>query len=143
MNINMVIEMLEQVHKHIMEELKTNTKTDTIFILAAIILNLITLGVNSVISMEDSAAGYISFTLFLILAGVVNWVVIKGLKTGKESRNKLLSGLIKMYSDQNVAEYYDSSLLNAYGKRYIMFITVVVATGVLAFVIPLVLLVFE
>ena len=135
--------MLEQIHAHITDELKTNTKTDTIFVITAIFLNLITLGVNSAVSLEDTTAGYITFVLFLILAGVVNWVVIKGLKTGSESRTKLLNGLIKMYDDQDVAKYYDQSLLEAYGKRYNLFTIVVVATGVLAFVVPLTLLIFE
>jgi hypothetical protein len=38
--------MLEHVHSHITKELEQNTKTDTIFILTSIILNLITLAVN-------------------------------------------------------------------------------------------------
>ena len=134
--------MLEQIHKHLMSELKTNTKTDRIFVLSSIFLNFLTLGVNSAIASLESAAGYISFALFLVLAGVVNWVSIKGLNHGKESRNKLLSGLIKMYQDQKVAEYYDQSLLDAYGKRYNLFTIVVITTGILAFIIPLVILIF-
>ena len=39
--------MIERVHEHIINELGTNTRTDTIFVLTAIILNLITLGINS------------------------------------------------------------------------------------------------
>ncbi len=135
--------MLEQIHDHLLDELKTNTKTDTIFVITAIFLNLLTLGVNSAVSLEDTTAGYITFVLFLILAGVVNWVVIKGLKTGSESRTKLLNGLIQMYEDQDVAKYYDHSLLEAYGKRYNLFTIVVVATGVLAFVVPLALMIFD
>lgn len=39
--------MIERVHEHIITELQQNTRTDTIFILTAILLNLIALGVNS------------------------------------------------------------------------------------------------
>ncbi len=39
--------MIEHIHKHITSELQQNTRTDIIFILAAILLNLITLAVNS------------------------------------------------------------------------------------------------
>ncbi len=39
--------MIERVHEHIITELQQNTRTDTIFILTAIILNLLALGVNS------------------------------------------------------------------------------------------------
>ncbi|MBI3040693.1 MAG: hypothetical protein HYY80_03455, partial [Chloroflexi bacterium] len=39
--------MIERVHEHIVFELGTNARTDIIFVLAAIILNLVSLGVNS------------------------------------------------------------------------------------------------
>jgi len=35
--------MIQRVHEHIIEELRTNTRTDTIFVLTAILLNLVTL----------------------------------------------------------------------------------------------------
>jgi len=46
--------MIERVHEHIMDELRTNTRTDTIFVLTAIALNLLTLGVNSAIGAGAS-----------------------------------------------------------------------------------------
>jgi len=39
--------MLEHVHKHIISELQQSAKTDIIFILSSIVLNLITLAINS------------------------------------------------------------------------------------------------
>jgi len=45
--------MIEYVHKHITSELNQNTRTDTIFILTSIFLNLITLAVNSAMSKES------------------------------------------------------------------------------------------
>ena len=39
--------MIERVHEHIIGELGTNARTDTIFVITAIILNLVTLGINS------------------------------------------------------------------------------------------------
>ena len=39
--------MIERVHEHIIAELQQNTRTDTIFILTAVILNLLALGINS------------------------------------------------------------------------------------------------
>lgn len=135
--------MLEKIHDHIIEELKVNTTTDRIFILTAIMLNLITLGVNTGLAYSDSTAGYISFSLFLMLAGVINWVVIVGLTKGKQNREKLILGLVKMYKDQNMDRYYDISVLETYKTRYKLFTIVVVATGVLAFVIPLVIMLFD
>ncbi|UJG40188.1 MAG: hypothetical protein K9W45_10135 [Candidatus Heimdallarchaeum aukensis] len=111
--------------------------------MTAIMLNLITLGVNTGLAYSDSTAGYISFSLFLMLAGVINWVVIVGLTKGKQNREKLILGLVKMYKDQNMDRYYDISVLETYKTRYKLFTIVVVATGVLAFVIPLVIMLFD
>jgi hypothetical protein len=130
--------MIEHVHNQIMSELQQNTKTDTIFILSAILLNLITLAVNSAL-VEDSRTDdskLIAMFLFVGLIVVVNIVVIIGLLKGKQTRLKLVNGLLRMYKDQNLEKYYDASLLENYNIRYNLFILVVVFTGIIATVIP-------
>jgi hypothetical protein len=74
--------------------------------------------------------------IFVTLTIVVNLVVIVGLLKGKQTRSKLLSGMIKMYKDQGVDGYYDSSLLSNYGTRYNLFILVVVFIGLIAIIVP-------
>ena len=133
--------MIEYVHNHITSELQQNTKTDIIFILAAIILNLVTLGINSGLvndSRTDSSKLVVMF-IFVILVILVNIVVIIGLFKGKETRVKLLDGLMAMYRDKQVDKYYDHSLLSNYSVRYNLFIMVVLCTGVIAIVVPFVL----
>ncbi|TAL72202.1 MAG: hypothetical protein EPN88_05075 [Bacteroidetes bacterium] len=133
--------MIEHIHQHITSELQQNTRTDTIFILSAILLNLITLGINSGMvekSRTDNSQLIVMF-LFVILIVLVNIVVIFGLIKGRETRVKLVSGLLRMYKDQNVDKYYDESLLGNYNIRYNLFIMVVTFTGVIAIVVPFVL----
>jgi hypothetical protein len=133
--------MIEYVHNHIIKELEQNTKTDIIFILTAIILNLITLGVNSGLvekSRTENSTLVVMF-VFVILIILVNIVVIIGLIKGRQTRMKLINGLITMYKDQNVAKYYDESLLSNYNVRYNLFILVVVCTGVIATIVPFIL----
>ena len=130
--------MLEQVHNHITKELEQNTKTDTIFILTSIVLNLITLGVNSGMvekSRTESSSLMVMF-IFVVLIVVVNLVVIIGLLKGRQTRVKLTNGLIAMYRDQNVSKYYDETLLGNYNVRYNLFLMVVVCTGLIASVVP-------
>ncbi len=134
--------MIERVHEHIIEELKQNTRTDTVFILTAILLNLLSLGVNSAVSQsnnKDSTTWVVFFT-FVCLVIVVNFVVELGLLKGKQTRTKLLNGLLKMYKDQGVEGYYDASLLSNYAVRYNLFLFVVVFTGLVALVVPVVLI---
>ncbi len=130
--------MLEQVHNHITKELEQNTRTDTIFILTSILLNLITLGVNSGMvekSRTENSALMVMF-IFVVLIVVVNLVVIIGLLKGRQTRVKLTNGLIAMYRDQNVSKYYDETLLGNYNVRYNLFLMVVVCTGLIASVVP-------
>jgi len=69
---------------------------------------------------------------------VVNLIVIFGLLKGKQTRLKLINGLLKMYKDQGVEGYYDASLLSNYNIRYNLFILAVVFIGVIAIAVPFV-----
>jgi hypothetical protein len=132
--------MLEHVHKHIISELQQSAKTDIIFIMASIVLNLITLAINAGMvekSRTDETLLMVMF-IFVALVILINIVAIIGLLKGKQTRAKLLSGLITMYRDQQVDKYYDESLLSSYSVRYNLFIMVVVCTGVIAIIVPFV-----
>jgi len=133
--------MLEQVHNHITSELSQNTKTDTIFILTAIFLNLVTLGINSGFIKESrtNSSFLVVMFIFVCLIIVVNGVVVLGLLKGKQTREKLLKGLIDMYRDKEVDKYYDVTLLGNYNLRYNLFIMVVVFTGIIATLVPFIL----
>lgn len=132
--------MIANIHEHILDEIKTNTKTDTIFILTSILLNFIALAINSIVADSDNPSDSIIFVLFIVLIIVVNTVAIKGLQRGKISRNKLLSGLLKMYKDEGVDKYYDPSILEGYDARYNLFTIAVVTTGIIAITVPLVII---
>jgi len=131
--------MIERVHEHIITELQQNTRTDTIFIITAILLNLVTLATNSIIAAgEQSVTTMIVMFMFVCLLIVVNLIVIFGLLKGKQTRLKLINGLLKMYKDQGVEGYYDASLLSNYNIRYNLFILAVVFIGVIAIAVPFV-----
>lgn len=134
--------MIERVHEHIITELQQNSRTDTIFVLTAIILNLLTLGINSAVaaSNDRDATMWTVFFTFIALLIVVNFVVEVGLLKGRQTRIKLINGLLKMYKDQGVEGYYDASLLSNYTTRYNLFMLVVIFTGLIAMVVPLILI---
>jgi len=129
--------MIERVHEHIIGELGTNTRTDTIFVITAIILNLVTLGINSGLASSggDTTQTIVMFT-FVALIIVVNFVAEIGLIRGRQMRKKLLNGLLKMYKDQGVEGYYDPSLMGDYTLRYNLFMLTVLFTGLIAIIIP-------
>ncbi len=135
--------MIERVHEHIIAELQQNTRTDTIFILTAVILNLLALGINSGVASGrgNDVTMWIVFFTFVCLIIVVNFVAEVGLIKGRQTRIKLLNGLLKMYKDQGVDGYYDASLFSNYNTRYNLFLLTVVVTGLIALIVPLVLII--
>lgn len=130
--------MIERVHEHIIDELDTNTRTDTIFVVAGILLNLVVLAVNSAVAVGRGSTSIIVMFILVALLLVINIVVEVGLIRGRQTRTKLLNGLLKMYKDQGVEGYYDPSLLVDYKVRYNLFMLVVLFTGIVAIVIPFV-----
>ena len=135
--------MIERVHRHIITELQQNTRTDTVFVLSAIFLNLLALGINSAVAggSERDATTWIVFFTFISLVVVISFVSEIGLLKGRQTRIKLISGLLKMYEDQGVAGYYDASLLSNYTTRYNLFLLAVVFTGIIAIVVPVMLII--
>ncbi len=132
--------MIKKVHEHIITELQQNARTDTIFVQTAIVLNFLTLAINSLVATESrtNTSLLIVMFIFVSLTIVVNLIVIQGMLKGKQTRNMLLSGLMKMYKDQDVEGYYDPSLLGNYNTRYNLFILAVVFLGLIAIVVPFV-----
>ena len=127
--------MINQLHKHILEELRTNIKTDTLFVITAILLNLITLAINSAISASKEKSIIVMF-VFVGLIIIVNIISEIGLTKGRQAQTKLIKGLLKMYKDNEVEKYYDSSLLDTYKTRYNLFILAILFTGIVAIIVP-------
>jgi hypothetical protein len=135
--------MLKQVHDHIVSELQQNARTDTIFVVTAIVFNLLVLGINSAIAAEGAggragATEDLVLAVLIVMSLLVNAIAVIALNQGKRSREKLLRGVLAMYEDNNVAKYYDASLTIGYGKRYLLFTAVVVCLAVTGIVVPLI-----
>ncbi|MYB50255.1 MAG: hypothetical protein F4X72_13490 [Dehalococcoidia bacterium] len=143
--------MLGQVHDHIVRELGESSRTDTIFVLTAIVFNLIVLAVNSGISTaaiaEKSTATHdpistatydVMLAVFMIMTIVLNIVAVAALVLGRRNRRTLLGGLVAMYRDNDVDRYYDPSLMSNYGVRYLLFGGVIATLGLTAIVVPLI-----
>ena len=136
--------MLKQVHDHIIGELNQGARTDTIFVVTAVLFNLIVMGVNSAVASEASSAGAdaandMILAVFILMSLIVNGISITALFFGRQTRTKLLNGLLAMYRDNDVDRYYDLSLLVNYGKRYLLFIGVILALAATSIAVPLIL----
>jgi hypothetical protein len=141
--------MQERLHEHINQELNTNTATDTIFIVAAITFNFLMgcIGASAAAAAAQGSNDYrtgavIVYVITFILTVIVNGIAIVGLITGRGTRKLLSSGLLKMYEDAKVNQYYNSALLTNYERRYVLFIAIVGVVGLASAAIPLVILIF-
>lgn len=136
--------MLEQIHEHIMGELQQGAKTDTVFVVTAVVFNLLMLGVNSAVATvaegELTSQDILIFAILIIMSVLINGLAIVALQFGKQTRNKLLTGLLAMYRDNDVDKYYDPSLFTNYDRRYSLFMGVILCLAITAILVPLTIL---
>ena len=134
--------MLERLHEHIVSELGHSSRTDTIFVVAAILFDLIVLGINSGIATEAQDTprtdNDIVLGVFIFVTILVNTIAVIALAVGRGTRSKLQEGLIAMYRDNSVDQYYDVSLVRNYRTRYVLFGAVILVLGITAILVPLI-----
>jgi hypothetical protein len=127
--------MLDKIHAHILDELRINARTDTIFIISSVTINFITLAINSSISDSSKDKILIMFC-FVILTIVVCVVAEIGLIRGRQASAKLINGLIEMYKDNGIDKYYNPTLLKFYKLRYNLFVIIILITGLISIIVP-------
>ena len=157
--------MEDHIHQDLTAELSQTTHTDTITVIVGVILNLIFLLVNSLVAgavwteeyiYNDAMRGelIVDYTIttvfelgmmliFVILVAAtiaINVFIIRALLAGKERRIKLTESLHKMYREEDLGKYYNSSNIKGYEVRYSLYTKVVGTLGVLAVLVPIVVL---
>ena len=135
--------MLQQVHDHIVSELGHSSRTDTIFIVTAIVFNLVVLGINSAVAGSasegrPSTAPDLILAVLILMTLLVNLIAVAALYVGRRTRQRLLEGLVSMYRDNDVDKYYSPSLLSDYGTRYLLFTGVIILIAATSILVPLI-----
>jgi len=106
------------------------------------VFNLVVLGINSALSGtaadENTLQSNLIFFVFILVTLLINSASLTALLIGRRTRNKLLEGIIKMYQDSQVDQYYPEELLKAYGTRYLLFASVIVLLGITAILVPII-----
>ena len=133
--------MLAKIHDHIVSELGQSSRTDTIFVVTAIVFNLIVLGINSGVSIaatDRNAKPFndIILVVFMVMTLLISGVSVTALIYGMRNRRTLLRGLIAMYKDNQVDKYYDPSMLSNYRVRYLLFTGVIITLALTAIIVP-------
>ena len=159
--------MKDSLHQDIIAELNQTTRTDTTTAIVGVILNLIFLLVNSLIAggvwtegrnysgviKDDPMAvpdviittefelGMMLILIILISSIIaINVFIIRAMSAGKERRIKLSESLQKMYKEEDLDKFYDPSIIKGYEARYGLYTKIVGTLGLLAVLIPIVVL---
>jgi hypothetical protein len=135
-------EMLREVHEHVVSEVQQSARTDTVFVVTAVLFNLIVMGINWAVASESGDGGHppendFILGILIIATILINLFAVRALLAGRDTRNKLISGLVAMYRDNDVDKYYDPSLLDTYGTRYMLFVAILVSLAAIAIIVPL------
>ena len=77
------------------------------------------------------------FVFFVSMTCLVNAVSVAALNTNRDTRNKLLQGLMEVYKDSNMTQYYNPSLLHNFARRYRYFQLVVLGLASTAVIVPM------
>ena len=132
--------MISELHQHMVIELQQSSKTDTVFVISAVFFNLIVLGINWGVAnaaQEGTGGNDLIFAVLVIATILINLFCIRALLAGRQTRTRLISGLIEMYKDNGIEKYYDPMLLDTYSTRYRLFVSVLYILGGIAIIVPL------
>jgi len=143
-----VREMLRELHEHVVSELQQSSRADTVFVVTAVLFNLIVLGINWGVASGGSSGSETGtrgrppqndwiLAVLIFAAVLINLFSVRALLAGRDTRKKLISGLILMYRDNSLEKYYDSSLLDTYETRYRLFVAVLFSLFAISVIVPL------
>ena len=146
--------MKERIHEQISNELKQAMRMDTVTVIIAITVSFILFGVAMVFAAQTTGSIMGSMTGFratsintaptitmfvaIIAAVAIGWYAIRTLLNHKKQRGKLNEGLMKLYKDEGMDQYYDGSIFKGYETRYDLYTVILGAVGAVSVIAPLV-----
>lgn len=147
--------MKERIHEQISHELKMATRLDLKIVVIDIVVSLILFFVamgfasSTVGSITQSLTGGSRSATFHVAPAIImfvcvltilaiNWFSIRVLLKNKKQRARLNEGLMKLYKEEMVDQYYDGSIFTSYETRYNLFAVMIGAIGAMSIIAPLV-----
>jgi amino acid transporter len=151
--------MKERIHQQISHELKQATRLDVKIVIIGIVITLIlffmamgfaasTVGsvtgeltaglTRAPVTMSFNVSPTIVMFILIIAVFAINWFSVRALLNNKKERAKLTEGLMKLYKDEGVDQYYDGSIFKSYETRYNIFSVILAILGAVSIIAPLV-----
>ena len=146
--------MKERIHEQISNELKQAMRIDTITVIIAIVVSFtlfiaamvfaaqttgsIVGGLSGFRATSINTANTIIMFVVIIATVAIDWYAIHTLLNHKKQRGKLNEGLMKLYKDEGMDQYYDGSIFKGYETRYDLYTVILGAVGAVSVIAPLV-----
>ena len=80
--------MIKEIHEHITNELQQNARTDTVFVLSSVVLNLVILAKNWNVASGQRSYDDMILSLLVVAALIINFIIAKALLAGRDMRHK-------------------------------------------------------
>lgn len=147
--------MKERIHEQISNELNQAMRMDTVTVIIAITVSFLLFiaaaifaaqatgsivgGLSGFRATSINIANTIIMFVIIIATVAIDWYAIRTLLNHKKQRGKLNEGLMKLYKDEAMDQYYDGSIFKGYETRYDLYTVMLAAVGAVSVITPLVL----
>jgi amino acid transporter len=89
---------------------------------------------NPTFNVTPTIIMFVSLAVIII----INWYGVKVLLRNKAQRSKINEGLLNLYKDEGIDQYYDGSIYKSYESRYSLFAVILGAVGAISIIVPLI-----
>ncbi len=132
--------MIEKVHDYLVYELDRSSKSDTVFVISAVLFNILVMFINWA-QASSIAAGRGSIAIFgIFLVGVlfVSGAALIALVNSKRICIRCHEALEKIYENEGVSDYFPKNMAILGNKRFVLSFIVVAGTGLIATLVPVI-----
>jgi len=129
--------MLPQLHQHILAAMDRSARADTVFVFGAVVLDVVSIGVNSALADSRSLTANLVFWIFLVGVVLVTAIAAAALRNGTSEALAYHEALMNLYAKEGVADYVPRAGLVRGNARHHLYFALVVLLGGLAIVVPL------
>jgi len=132
--------MIEKIHDNLVSELDRSTRSDIVFIISAVLFNILVMFVNWSLSssLNHERGSILIFIIFLFGTLVVTGTALIALVNSKNICIRTHEALEKIYVTSNVSEFLPDGMVSFGKKRFILSFIVVAGTGLISVFVPII-----
>jgi len=132
--------MIEKIHDNLVSELDRSSKSDTVFIISAVLFNMLVMFINwtQASSLSNGRGSIAIFLVFLVGVLVVSGVALFSLINSKKICIRCHEALEKIYEKNGVSEFLPPEMKNFGNKRFVLSFIVVAGTALISVLVPVI-----